>query len=57
MNRTIDLYSGNTGTLIREIKIPEITAIPAVVAFHPSLNLLAAANASGRASLWEGRQS
>ncbi|XP_067012181.2 WD repeat-containing protein 76 [Anabrus simplex] len=46
-NRAIDVY-GVHGLLLRKIRDPLLTTILSVVQFHPSLDIIAGANSSGR---------
>ncbi|KAJ3009344.1 UNVERIFIED_CONTAM: hypothetical protein HDU68_002747 [Siphonaria sp. JEL0065] len=52
MQRTVDIYSGVTGTQNASLRESSLTAIPAVNVFHPSLNLIVSGNASGRMNVW-----
>lgn len=52
MKRSFDIYSQH-GELIANLKAPEMTAVPAVVSFHPSQNWIIGGTSSGKVFLWE----
>lgn len=52
MNRGIDLIDGNSG-VTHNFTSEYLTAQPAVNGSHPSLNLIASGNASGKLALWK----
>jgi hypothetical protein len=53
MRRTVDLFSGVTGELLWTLTAPDIlTAVPAVVAYHPHHHAIVGGTASGRMLLW-----
>ena len=51
MSRFVDVYDGK-GQQLAQLGGSDITAVPAVAQFHPSLNWIAGANASGKLCLW-----
>jgi hypothetical protein len=51
MNRFVDIYSG-TGQQLAQLGDEGISAVPAVAQFHPSMDWVAAATASGKLCLW-----
>ncbi|CAG8562428.1 6918_t:CDS:2 [Dentiscutata erythropus] len=53
MQRSAEIFSGVKGELIWTLRDDRLTAIPAVNAFHPNLNLIISGNASGRMNAWE----
>lgn len=52
MKRCFDVY-GQNGELIANLLSPEMTAVPAVVSFHPAKNWLIGGTSSGKVFLWE----
>lgn len=52
MKRCFDVY-GQNGELIANLLSPEMTAVPAVVSFHPARNWLIGGTSSGKVFLWE----
>lgn len=52
MKRKVNVFDG-TGQLLGDLQDEMITAIPAVVAFHPSQNWILAGNGSGKALYFE----
>ncbi|KAJ3399658.1 hypothetical protein CcCBS67573_g04813 [Chytriomyces confervae] len=52
MQRSVDLYSGESGSQIAQLVDASLTAIPAVNVFHPTLNMIVSGNASGRMNVW-----
>ncbi|CAG8460967.1 9472_t:CDS:2 [Acaulospora colombiana] len=55
MRKSADIISGINGELIWNMRDKQLTTIPAVNAFHPSLNFIASGNASGKMFSWEER--
>ncbi|GBC32820.2 WD repeat-containing protein [Rhizophagus irregularis DAOM 181602=DAOM 197198] len=53
MKRSADIYSAVTGELIGNMRDENLSAIPAVNAFHPKLNIIVSGNASGRMVVWQ----
>jgi len=51
MNRFVDIYASN-GVQIAQLGGPDITAVPAVAQFHPTMDWLAGGTASGKLCLW-----
>ncbi|KAJ3242015.1 WD repeat-containing protein 76 [Chytriomyces hyalinus] len=52
MQRSVDLYSGESGNQVAQLVDASLTAIPAVNVFHPTLNMIVSGNASGRMNVW-----
>lgn len=52
MNRSFDIYS-QSGKMISSLLAPEMTAVPAVAAFHPSQNWLIGGTSSGKVYLFD----
>lgn len=52
MKRALDLYSGNDGAQIISLQDAGLTAIPAVNAFHPTIDMIISGNGSGRMCVW-----
>ncbi|CAG8519205.1 5385_t:CDS:2 [Acaulospora morrowiae] len=53
MRKSADIISGVNGELIWNMRDKQLTTIPAVNAFHPTLNFIASGNASGKMFSWE----
>jgi WD40 repeat protein len=53
MNRFIDIFAAD-GTQLGQLGGDELTAVPAVAQFHPTMGWVAGGNASGKVSLWIG---
>ena len=54
MKRGIDLFDSEKGELLYTLQDEEkMTAIPAVNVFHPTLNIIASGNATGKMSCWQ----
>ena len=53
MARSIDVYDGERGNQIAALQNSRLTAIPSVISWHPSLNLIVSGNASGRCNIWK----
>ncbi|BFZ56754.1 hypothetical protein PYCC9005_003802 [Savitreella phatthalungensis] len=52
MKRKVDLFDAK-GNVLAELKdVDQVTAVPAVVEFHPSQNWIVAGNASGKCLFW-----
>ncbi|SMY25601.1 unnamed protein product [Zymoseptoria tritici ST99CH_1A5] len=51
MNRFVDIYT-STGHQLAQLGGGNITAVPAVAQFHPSMDWVAAGTASGKLCLW-----
>ncbi|KAF2664497.1 WD repeat-containing protein [Microthyrium microscopicum] len=51
MNRFVDIYS-STGVQLAQLGGDGISAVPAVAQFHPSMDWVGAATASGKLCLW-----
>ncbi|CAG8436608.1 9380_t:CDS:2 [Diversispora eburnea] len=52
MKRSADVISGVNGELIWNLRDENLTAIPAVNAFHPNINFVATGNGSGKLIAW-----
>ncbi|KAF1984379.1 WD40 repeat-like protein [Aulographum hederae CBS 113979] len=51
MNRFVDIYA-STGEQLAQLGGEDITAVPAVAQFHPTMNWVAGGTASGKLCLW-----
>src|SRR5436305_10515090 len=51
MNRYVEIYSED-GQQLAQLGGPQITAVPAVAKFHPTMDWVAAGSASGKVCLW-----
>jgi hypothetical protein len=51
MNRFVDVYD-NKGTQLAQLGGDTVTAVPAVVEMHPSMDWIGGATASGKLCLW-----
>ncbi|KAM3413788.1 hypothetical protein BST61_g10472 [Cercospora zeina] len=52
MNRFVDIYTGD-GKQLAQLGGGNITAVPAVAQFHPSMDWVGAGTASGKLCLWQ----
>jgi hypothetical protein len=53
MKRGVDIIDGKKGKIVWTLEDGDkMTAIPAVNAFHPSIDAILSANASGKLGVW-----
>lgn len=51
MNRFVDVFAAD-GEQLAQLDGEEITAVPAVAHFHPTMDWVAGGNSSGKLTLW-----
>ncbi|CAI2163772.1 11769_t:CDS:2 [Funneliformis geosporum] len=56
LKRSSDVFSAVTGELIWNMHDEKLSAVPAVNAFHPKLNLIVAGSSSGRMIAWQEKR-
>ncbi|CAG8468543.1 7959_t:CDS:2 [Funneliformis mosseae] len=56
LKRSADIYSAVTGDLIWNMRDERLTAIPAINAFHPKLNLIVGGASNGKVVVWQEKR-
>ena len=52
MEKSVSIFDGNSGTLIKKLFCENLTAQPAVNAIHPVIDLIGSGTARGKVAIW-----